>query len=209
MPGAILLAVIERMSRPSRALAILLIVGGMVGLTAAFALTLDKIAVLENPRAQLSCNFSVLIGCSKNLSSPIGSAFGFPNPLLGLVLFPAPVFVGVASLAGVRFPRWFWALFNVGFAFAIGFVVWLISQSIFNLELRVLCPWCMAVWSVVIPMSLAVTLYNLREQNLPLGRRIARVAGGLYGWLPILTLVCYVIFAVVAQVNLDVVNNLL
>lgn len=207
-PDAILLAVIERMSRPSRALAILLIVGGMIGLIAAFALTLDKFAVLANPQAQLSCNFSVLIGCSKNLNSPVGSTFGFPNPLLGLMMFPAPILVGVATLAGVRFPRWFWALFNVGFAFAIGFVVYLITNSIFNLELRVLCPWCMAVWSVVIPMSLGVTLYNLREQNLPLGRRVARVAGGIFGWLPIVTLGCYVIFAVVAQVNLDVLNNL-
>ncbi|WP_375390199.1 vitamin K epoxide reductase family protein [uncultured Amnibacterium sp.] len=199
---------IERMPRPSLPLAILLVVTGIVGLIAAFALTLDKIAVLENPSAQLSCNFSVLIGCSKNLTSPVGSAFGFPNPLLGLMMFPAPLIVGIASIAGVRFPRWFWAAFNVGFAFAIGFVIYLISNSIFNFDLRVLCPWCMTVWSVVIPSSLAVTLYNLREQNLPLGGRVARVAGGLYGWMPILTLVCYLIFAVVAQINLDVLGNL-
>jgi len=207
-PGAILPAVIERMSRPSLPLAILLIVGGIVGLIAAFALTLDKMAVLANPDFQPGCNVSVLVGCSKNLNSPVGSAFGFPNPLLGLMMFPAPLIVGVAMLGGVRFPRWFWALFNVGMAFAIGFVIYLISNSIFNFDLRVLCPWCMAVWSVVIPMSLATTLYNLREQNLPLGDRVARVAGGLYGWLPVLTLVCYVIFAVVAQINLDVLHNL-
>jgi uncharacterized membrane protein len=196
------------MSRPSRPLAILLIVGGIVGLIAAFALTLDKIAILEDKSFVPSCNFSVLIGCSKNLNSPVGSAFGFPNPLLGLMMFPAPLIVGVASLAGVRFPRWFWALFNVGMAFAIGFVTWLISQSIFNFDLRVLCPWCMVVWSVVIPMSLATTLYNLREQNLPLGGRVARIAGAAYGWMPILTLLCYLIFAIVAQVNLDVLNKL-
>jgi uncharacterized membrane protein len=201
--------VIERMSRPSRALAILLIIGGIVGLIAAFALTLDKIAFLENKDFVPSCNVSVLVGCSKNLNSPIGSAFGFPNPLLGLIMFPAPIIVGVASLAGVRFPRWFWAVFNLGMAFAIGFVIFLISNSIFNYTLRVLCPWCMAVWSVVIPMSLATTLYNLREQNLPLGDRVARLAGRAYGWMPIITLVCYVIFAVVAQINLDVLHNLL
>lgn len=180
-----------------------------MGLIAAFALTLDKIAFLENKDFVPSCNVSVLVGCSKNLNSPIGSAFGFPNPLLGLIMFPAPIIVGVASLAGVRFPRWFWAVFNLGMAFAIGFVIFLISNSIFNYTLRVLCPWCMAVWSVVIPMSLATTLYNLREQNLPLGDRVARLAGRAYGWMPIITLVCYVIFAVVAQINLDVLHNLL
>lgn len=196
------------MPRPSLPLAILLIVGGIVGLIAAFALTLDKIAFLQDPNFVPSCNISPLVGCSKNLNSPIGSAFGFPNPLLGLMMFPAPIIVGVASLAGVRFPRWFWATFNLGMAFAIGFVAWLITQSIFNFDLRVLCPWCMAVWSVVIPMSLATTLYNLREQNLPLGDRVARIAGAAYGWTPILTLVAYVIFAVTAQVNLDVLGSL-
>lgn len=197
---------IERMSRPSRPLAILLIVGGIVGLIAAFALTLDKFQALEHPGIKASCDFSVLVQCSTNLGSAQGSAFGFPNPLLGLMMFPAPILVGVATLAGVRFPRWFWALFNVGMAFAIGFVAWLMTQSVF--VLGTLCPWCMAVWSVVIPMSLGTTLYNLREQNLPLGGRVARVAGAAYGWLPIITLVVYVIFAVIAQVRLDVLNRL-
>ena len=196
------------MSRPSVPLAILLIVGGAVGLVAAFALTLDKIAVLQDPTFIPNCNFSVLIGCSRNLSSPVGSAFGFPNPLLGLMMFPAPLIVGVASLAGVRFPRWFWATFNLGMAFAIGFVAYLITQSIFNPKLHVLCPWCMAVWSVVIPMSLATTLYNLREQNLPLGDRVSRIARAAYGWLPIITLLVYVVFAAVAQVKLDVLHHL-
>jgi uncharacterized membrane protein len=196
--------VIDRMSRPSRALAILLIVGGIVGLMAAFALTLDKFDALAHPGIKASCDYSLLVQCSKNLESAQGSAFGFPNPLIGLVAFPAPIILGVATLAGVRFPRWFWALFNVGMAFAIGFVAWLITQSVFFLG--TLCPWCMAVWSVVIPMSLATTLYNLREQNLPLGDRVSRIAGGLYGWMPILTLIAYVAFAVVAQVRLDVLS---
>ncbi len=195
------------MSKPSPALAILLIVGGVVGLIAAFALTLDKFAVVANPDFVPSCNVSALVGCSKNLKSPVGSAFGFPNPLLGLIMFPAPIIVGLAMVSGVRFPRWFLAAFNVGMAFAIGFVAWLITQSIFNLELRVLCPWCMVVWSVVIPMSLGTTLYNLRERNLPLGRGVARIAGALYSWMPILTLVAYVAFAVVAQINLDVLGS--
>ena len=88
------------MSRPSLPLAILLVVGGIVGLIAAFALTLDKIAVLEDPNFNPSCNFSVLVQCGTNLRSAQGSAFGFPNPLLGLMMFPAPILVGVASIAG-------------------------------------------------------------------------------------------------------------
>jgi uncharacterized membrane protein len=202
--------VIERMSRPSRPLAILLIIGGIVGLIAAFALTTDKFIALQNTidgvSAKAGCDYSVLVQCSKNLNSPEGSAFGFPNPLLGLMMFPAPIIMGVATLAGVRFPRWWWALFNVGILFAIGFVAWLMTVSVW--VLGTLCPWCMVVWAVVIPMSLGTTLYNLREQNLPLGDRVARFAGRAYGWLPIITLVVYVIFAVIAQVRLDVLHRL-
>lgn len=194
------------MSRPSLALSILLVIGGAVGLTAAFALTLDKFEVLQHPGADLSCNFSVLVQCGKNLSSPEGAAFGFPNPLLGLMMFPAPIIVGIASIAGTRFPRWFWAAFNVGMAFAIGFVIWLMTQSVF--ALGTLCPWCMVVWAVVIPMSVATTLYDLREQHLPLGGRVARIAGTLYGFTPLITLVAFLAFAVVAQVRLDVLHRL-
>lgn len=196
------------MRRPSTALSILLVVGGVAGLVAAFALTLDKLDVLANGPRKLSCDVSVFIGCSRNLSSAIGSLFGFPNPLLGLMMFPAPIVVGLASLGLTRFPRWFWAAFNVGMAFAIGFVVFLMSQSLFNFDIRIICPWCALVWASVIPMAIATTLWNLREQNLPLGDRVARAAGAAYGWIPLITLVCYLVFLVVAQTQLDILGSL-
>lgn len=188
------------------ALAILLIAAGVIGWIAAFALTLDKFATLENPDAELGCDFSVLVQCGKNLDSAQGSAFGFPNPLIGLACWVAPIVVGVAILAGARFARWFWALFWLGFLFAISFVVWLISQSIF--VLGTLCPWCMVTWAVTIPSFLAVTLHVLREGHLPLGAGARRVAGTLIGWVPLLTLVAYVIIALIAQLRLDVIHNL-
>ena len=192
---------LEDRDRPT-ALAILLVVGGALGLLAAFALTLDKFQALTHPSSNLSCDFNLLVQCGKNLGSPQGSAFGFPNPLIGLVGFPAPIFVGVSVLAGVRFPRWFWAVFNLGLLFAIGFVIWLMSVSIFLLG--TLCPWCMLVWSAVIPMFVATTLYDLARGNLPVGRGLRRGAAALYGWTPLLTLLAYVAVAVVAQLRLNV-----
>jgi uncharacterized membrane protein len=196
----------EAPARRPTALAILLIVGGLIGLVAAFALTLDKIAVLQDPSFTPSCNLSVLVQCGKNLASPQGAAFGFPNPLLGLMGFPAPIAVGVGLLAGARYSRWFWLLFNAGMLAALGFVVWLISVSIFVLS--TLCPWCMVVWSVVIPMSFAVTFYNIGAGNLPLGRPGRRVGAFLYGWTPLLSLLAYVAVALLAQVRLDVLSTI-
>jgi uncharacterized membrane protein len=196
----------EAPARRPTALAILLIVGGILGLLAAFALTLDKIALLQDPNFVPSCNISPLVTCGKNLGSTQGSAFGFPNPLLGLMGFPAPIAVGVGLLAGARFARWFWLLFNAGMLFALGFVIWLISVSIF--QLGTLCPWCMLVWSAVIPMTFATTFYNVSAGNLPVGRPLRRVGAFLYGWTPLVSLLAYVAVAVLAQIRLDVLGSI-
>jgi hypothetical protein len=58
--------------------AVLLIVLGVIGWTAAFALTNDKFAALENPDAGLGCDFSLLVQCSANLNSVQGAVFGIP-----------------------------------------------------------------------------------------------------------------------------------
>ena len=186
------------------ALAILLIIGGTLGLLAAFELTLDKFFVLEHPGAHTSCYVSLLLQCDRNLASPLGSVFGFPNPMIGLMTFPAAIIVGVATLGGVLFPRWFWGLFNLGMLFAIGFVAWLISQSIWSLG--TLCPWCMLVWSVVIPMSLATTLRNMAEGVF--GRPFVRFGAALSSWTPLLVVVAYLVIAVFAQLRLDVLHHL-
>lgn len=188
-------------SKRPTVLAVFLIIAGAIGFVAAFALTLDKFTLLEHPQAQLSCNISILVGCSKNLSSAQGAVLGFPNPLIGLACWPAPIAVGLGTLAGARFSRWFWALFNLGVLGAIVLVGWLIWQSIF--ALFVLCPWCMVTWSVTIPTFLAVTLYNLKSGNIPAPASARRAAKGLYGWVPLITILCYAFVAVVAQLQLD------
>lgn len=182
------------------ALAIFLIVAGALGWYASFALTLDKFLLLENPDADLDCNFSLLVQCGANLNSPQGEVFGFPNPLLGLGGFVAPIAVGVALLAGARFARWFWIAFNVGIVGALAFVIWLIGQSIY--VLGTLCPWCMLVWTVTIPLFWTVTLRNLAE-GVYGGGAAQRFGAAARGWVIPITIVSYAIVAFVAQVGLD------
>ncbi|MFI5061851.1 MAG: vitamin K epoxide reductase family protein [Actinomycetales bacterium] len=188
-------------SRRPFALAIFLIVAGTIGFWAAFQLTLDKLAILANPNAQLSCNFSLLVGCSKNLSSHQGAIFGFPNPLIGIACWTAVIAVGVSILAGARFAKWYWMLFNVGVVGALVLVIYLITESITVLD--VLCPWCMVTWTVTIPTFWAVTFYNLKQGNFPVPASARRFFGKLYGWVPLITIVSYAIVAVLAQIQLD------
>jgi uncharacterized membrane protein len=188
------------------ALAIFLIVAGVVGWYAAFSLTIEKFITLTNPTEALGCDFSVLVQCRANLESWQGSLFGFPNPVIGLAAWIAPVVVGVALLSGARFARWFWVLFNLGAVAALAFVIWLIGQSVF--VLGTLCPWCMVTWAVTIPLFWALTLYNLREGNIPVPARARAIAGSLYSWVAVITLASYVVVAVVAQLRLDVLGSL-
>ncbi len=186
------------------ALAIFLIVAGALGWWAAFALTVDKFLLLENPQADLDCNFSLIVQCGANLSSPQGAVFGFPNPLLGLGGFVAPIAVGVGLLAGARFDRWFWSLFNLGLAGALAFVIWLISQSLY--VLGTLCPWCMLVWSVTIPLFWIVTARNAASGVF--GAALVPLGRVLRAWAIPLTIVSYAIVLLLIQLQLDIITHL-
>lgn len=191
-------------TRRSLPLAIVLIVTGAIGWYAAFSLVIDKLEVLVNPQADLDCNLSVIVQCGKNLGSWQGAIFGFPNPLLGVTGFVAPVAVGVALLAGAGFVRWFWIMFNIGVLGAFAFCLWLAFQSIFALS--TLCPWCMVVWAATIPMFWILTLFNARAGIF--GRRMKRTGAALYSWVPALTIATYLVIAIIAQVRLDVLATL-
>lgn len=184
--------------------AIVLIITGLLGWYASFALTVDKILVLENPEADLDCNFSIIVQCGKNLGSWQGEILGFPNPLLGLGGFVAPIAVGVAILAGAQFARWFWIALNAGVVVALAFCVWLMSQSFF--ALGTLCPWCVLVWAVTILMFWTLTLFNAK--NGLFGPAFEKLGETLYGWVPVITFASYLIIAIIAQLRLDLLSFL-
>lgn len=177
-----------------------LIVFGVIGWWAAFALAADKVLTVTEPTTALDCNFSLLVQCGTNLVSWQGSVFGFPNPLLGVAGWVAVLFVGAAVLLGARLAPWFWLVFNVGVAGALALVIWLISQSIF--VLGTLCPWCMVTWAVTIPLFWMVTLWNAKRGHF--GTAIRRAIGPAYSWAPFISLASYIVVAVLAQLRLDV-----
>ena len=121
-----------------RIVAIFLILVGAVGVFAAAELTIERVLLAADANATLNCNFSLILQCGKNLASWQGALFGFPNAIIGTVGFMAPIVVGASILAGARFARWYWIVFNLGMAGAFTLVAWLIHESIF--DLGTLCP---------------------------------------------------------------------
>ena len=181
-----------------------LIAAGIIGEIAAFALTVEKFHLLQNPDAQLSCNVSVFVQCSANLDSWQGSVFGFPNPIVGLVCWMAPIVVGVSLLAGVRFPRWYWIVFNAGVAGAMVFVLWLAYQSIF--DLLTLCPYCVLTWAVTYPTFFAVTFRDMGEGVFGAGAR--RAGRALLPWVAPISIVLLLVVFVIAQSRFPVIQSL-
>jgi uncharacterized membrane protein len=72
----------------------------------------------------------------------------------------------------------------------------------------VLCPWCMVTWAVTIPLFLVVTLHALRSGAIPVPAPLRRAAAATYAWIPLITLLSYVVVAVLAQWQLDVLAQL-
>ncbi|MFB8190848.1 vitamin K epoxide reductase family protein [Microbacterium sp. NPDC055988] len=188
----------EQRTRPV-VYAVWLIFASVVGWFAAFQLTVEKFALLENPGEALSCDLSPFLQCSTNLQSYQGSIFGFPNPILGLTGWMAPLVVGVAILAGARFPRWFWLTFGAGITFAFGFVIWLIGQSLY--ELLVLCPWCMVTWAVTIPTFFATMIHLTRIGAFTSNEKVQARADRLMPWVPLATIVAYALVIFLAQLQ--------
>lgn len=176
-----------------------LLLSGALGLLAAFALTLEKFHAYENPDAKASCDFSLLVQCTVNLNSSYGSAFGFPNPLLGLMTWPFVLATGVLVLFSVKLPKFWWYGFFTGMTFAAGFVTWLQYQSI--MRLGTLCPWCMVTWFAVIPAFVA-TLLHLGRLGL-LGKRFQSFFEEASHYTFLLTFLWLFGIALWAQLRLD------
>ena len=147
-----------------------LLVGGTVGLVAAFVLVLEKIALLGDSEYVPTCSINPVLNCGSIMQTTQAEVFGFPNPLIGVASFPVLMATGAALVAGAALKRWYWWGLQVGVTFGVGFVAWLIFQSLYRIG--ALCPYCMVVWVVVIPTFWYVTVHNLGSGVF--GARIAR-----------------------------------
>jgi uncharacterized membrane protein len=157
-----------------RSSAIWILIAGVVGLAAAITLTIEKIEILINPNYVPSCSINPVLSCGSVMQTPQASAFGFPNPLIGIVAFSVVVVTGVLALAKVRLPRWYWGGLAGCTLLGVGFVHWLIFQSLYRIG--ALCPYCMAVWAVTITLFVVVASIALQ----PLQSNVA--ARVLYTW---------------------------
>jgi uncharacterized membrane protein len=143
-----------------RASAWWVLIAGVIGLIAASTLLIEKIALLQNPAYVPTCSINPVVSCGSVIVTPQAAVFGPPNPLYGVIAFTLVLVTGVLAVGGVRLPRWYWVGLMTGTAAGVVFVHWLSFQSLYRIG--ALCPYCMVVWSVTVPLLVVVSSIALR-----------------------------------------------
>jgi uncharacterized membrane protein len=136
----------------------------LLSLTASFVLSYDAVLLAANPAAELSCNVNEVLSCGAVGVAWQSSLFGFPNAFLGLIAEPVVITIAVASLGGVRFPRWFMFSAQVVYTLGLIFAYWLFYQSMF--VIGALCPWCLLVTLSTTLVFMTLLHWNILENNL-------------------------------------------
>ncbi|MGW5636418.1 vitamin K epoxide reductase family protein [Streptomyces sp. NPDC003832] len=166
--------------------ALLLVLTGAAGLLASWVITIDKFKLLEDPDFTPGCSLNPVVSCGSVMESDQAEAFGFPNPMLGLVAYGIVVCVGVSLWAGARFPRWYWLAFAAGCLFGVGFVSWLQFESLYRIN--ALCLWCCLAWIATVVLFWYVTSHLVRTGLLPAPPWLATFLAEFAWVLPVLHL---------------------
>lgn len=168
--------------------------GGVIGIAAAFLQTIEKIALLKNKDAILSCNLNGVFSCTNVLNSWQSAVFGFPNSLMCLTLFTIFASIALVGASGGTLPRNVRLSTQTLSLLTLGFAVWFLTQSIYVINaLCILCIFCFV----------GLLLVNwgwlrLNATDLPIGKRgrqvLARGIGtgtDIFAWFMLAALVAF------------------
>ena len=167
----------ELVAKSYRQTAWILVIGGIIGIVASIELIIQKIGVLSNPDFVPNCDINPVLSCGSVINTEQASLFGFPNPVLGVIGFTVVVMFGALLFTEVVLPKAMWLGLNLGALAGMFFVVWLVGQSLY--VIGALCPWCMVVWAVTIPIFWQVTTDNLASGRLSLGKSLSEIVVAL------------------------------
>lgn len=187
----------ERVSRrraPRRLTGGVLLGGAIIAWIAALVLLVDKLYLLANPGAQLSCDVNPFISCGNVMMTWQAEAFGIPNMALGLGGYAVMGVLGAQWLSGQELPRWLRLSQLGGIAIAFAFIHFLAASAIF--VIRALCPWCMVAWVATAPMFFVSVAHAVEIGDLP----VRGVVGAVLRRWVLLSIAWYALLALVIVV---------
>lgn len=190
---------LHRVRDSNAAVWVTMLVSSVASLVASFVLSIDALRLAEDPNADLGCNINAVISCGTVANSWQSSLLGFPNAFLGLITEPVVITIAVASLARVRFPRWFMVAAQVVYTVGFVFAYWLFYEAMF--DIGALCPWCLLVTFATTLVFFEMTYVNIRDDNLRLPRRVqAAMTSFIRSNLDLMVLVVWLLVLLLAVV---------
>lgn len=140
-----------------------MLVAAIFAFLAAFVLSVEKLELLKDPDAVLSCSVNIVLNCASVMKTPQASVFGFPNSYLGIMGFAIVIAVAMGGLLGNRMSQVYMVTAQIFYGLGLIFAYWLFFQSVYVIQ--VLCPWCLVVTLTTTIIFEALLYYNLRENN--------------------------------------------
>lgn len=164
----------------SKPFAWFLIITGVVAWIASSALILERLHLYTDPNARVSCDVNSWISCGEVMKTSQAAIFGFPNPFIGLVAFSVVITTGVVLLAGAELKRWYWMGLQIGVTLGFILICWFFTQAVY--VLAILCPYCMIVWAMMIPLFVWLTARNLVHGVIPAPTAVSTFLTS-WGWV--------------------------
>jgi uncharacterized membrane protein len=155
-------------STSEKGLYITMLVAGIFAFLAAFVLSIEKVHMLQNPDAVLSCTVNLVLNCASVMKTPQASLFGFPNSFIGVAGFAIVIAVAMGGLLKVKYSRAYLVTAQVFYGLGLLFSYWLFFQSVYVIQ--VLCPWCLVVTFMTTIIFEALLRINLRRNNFSLSK---------------------------------------
>lgn len=149
----------------------ILSIGAAAGLIASFLQMLEKLTLLKNSEAVLSCNLNSVFSCSNVLNASQSSVFGFPNSLLCITFFALMLSAGLIGLTGGVLTAKLRLVYQAMTLFFVGFGFWYFWQSIFNIG--VICIYCVFCYGGVLAVSGA--WFRLNYKDFPLSKNLSKM----------------------------------
>lgn len=163
----------RRVVRWRRRTFIEMLVSGVISLIASFVLSVEALHLAANPDGDLSCDINSVLACGAVGKSWAATIIAdVPNAFFGLIAEAVVITIAVASIGGVRFPRWFMRAAQVVYTIGLAFAYFLFSYSFFFLHK--LCPWCLLITLSTTVVWVGLTRINVNDGALSLPGALGR-----------------------------------
>lgn len=141
----------------SRPVGLVLTATGLASLALMFVLLLETIAVYNDPGHVPNCIAGSVFACGRVIDSWQAAVLGFPNAIVGIVVFTAVAVLGLVLTARAAMPAWpAWTVW-VPLTAMLGMSSWMMLQQFF--VIGGLCTYCSGAWLLTGPAWWYLTLH--------------------------------------------------